>query len=322
MRLILCIGVILFFFTAQAQKEKVYSNLERAIEHPLQVYHLDLSNKGYKYLPRYPVNILSFERLKSLYLNNNNLFLNDSIYLPDSLRVLHVQNNKMTELPLNIGNLSELRELNVHNNHLLSLPESITELQKLERLIIANNKLTLLYFTNKWKHLKYLDASHNMISGFEKEFCKNAPLEVLILKNNKEMKGFPPIFGNLKKLTLLNADYCGIRYKLPKSMKKLKKLEVLSLKGNKINNNLCIIGSLEALKELDLSSNEISKLSPRISNCSQLEKLDLSDNHLKKLPARFHRLQSLQYLNLKGNNVDNQQKSKIQKMLPNCDIVF
>ena len=52
--------------------------------------------------------------------------------------------NKLTELPAEIGDLRELRKLNVSNNQLVGLPTSIHRLTKLEELDLNVNNLTEL----------------------------------------------------------------------------------------------------------------------------------------------------------------------------------
>ena len=55
-----------------------------------------------------------------------------------------MSDNKLTELPSEIGDLKELRKLYVSFNHLVSLPTSIQKLNQFEELDLSDNKLTEL----------------------------------------------------------------------------------------------------------------------------------------------------------------------------------
>ncbi len=60
------------------------------------------------------------------------------------LQLLELQNNQLTELPPEIGKLSQLRELHLFNNQLTELPPEIGQLSQLQRLYLKGNQLTEL----------------------------------------------------------------------------------------------------------------------------------------------------------------------------------
>ena len=61
-----------------------------------------------------------------------------------NLTELYLYNNQLTELPAEIGKLTNLTELYLHANQLTELPAEIGKLTNLKRLDISDNKLTSL----------------------------------------------------------------------------------------------------------------------------------------------------------------------------------
>ena len=66
--------------------------------------------------------------------DNQLVGLPTSIHRLTKLEELHLDGNKLTELPAEIGDLRELRVLNVRKNQLVGLPTSIQRLTKLDEL--------------------------------------------------------------------------------------------------------------------------------------------------------------------------------------------
>ena len=90
----------------------------------------------------------------------------------------------VTQLPVQIGNLSNLTALAIDTNKLTSLPEEICKLSSLERLAISNN------------HLSYLPAAFPRLSNLQSLCCSNNKFEEL-----------PRSVCQLKSLTFL--DFSG-----------------------------------------------------------------------------------------------------------------
>lgn len=89
---------------------------------------------------------------------------------------------------------------------------------------------------------------------------------------------------------------------LPSEISKLKKLETLSLNGNRIQQLPPTLGQLKALRTLSLSGNQISEFPSGLGTLRHLDLLDLSRNQIHIVPATVSELQAIE-INLNQNQV-------------------
>lgn len=89
---------------------------------------------------------------------------------------------------------------------------------------------------------------------------------------------------------------------LPAEIGKLKKLETLSLNGNRIQQLPPSVGHLKALRTLNLSGNLITEFPVGLGTLRQLDLLDLSRNRIQSVPAEVSELQAIE-INLNQNQV-------------------
>lgn len=81
------------------------------------------------------------------------------------------------------------------------------------------------------------------------------------------------------------------------------------------------IGSLNKLKKLGLYGNEISSLPNSIQNLTGLEELYIDLNPIEKLPEGTNRLKNLKMLGIAKTGINEIERSRIQKLVPNCKIL-
>jgi Leucine-rich repeat (LRR) protein len=82
------------------------------------------------------------------------------------------------------------------------------------------------------------------------------------------------------------------------------------------------IGNLTKLKKLALYGNQISTLPGSIQNLTGLEELYVDLNPIERLPDDIGRLKNLKMLGVAKTGINESEKSRIQKLVPNCKILI
>ena len=87
---------------------------------------------------------------------------------------MDISNNRLIELPSEIGNLSGLTHLYIHSNRLTQLPSEIEKLHNLLCLDISDNRLTHLPSEiGNLNNLRYLDIRNNPLISPENLYIRN-----------------------------------------------------------------------------------------------------------------------------------------------------
>lgn len=198
-------------------------------------------------------------------------------------RVTKVQlgyNNLIGELPVEIGNLTELYHLGLHNNSVTSVPLTIGNLIKLESLSFGDN----------------------LLESIPEEIGNLTLLTNLGLYENN-LNTIPASIGNL---TLLNNlfIYDNNLNNIPSSISNLENLVWLSIFNNQLTSIPEEIGNLVNLKKLMLYENQLTSIPPNIGDLLNLEYLELHNNQLDSLPAEIENLNNLVSLPLDNNNLN------------------
>ncbi|KAA8580553.1 hypothetical protein FQN60_013511 [Etheostoma spectabile] len=183
----------------------------------------------------------------------------------DGLRILSLNRNKLTSVPVAVRNLPTLEELDLSKNNISTLKcNDFANLKKLRQLSLHQNSISALQ---------------------ECVFKDLIRLQVLKLQNNTLSKlngAFKKYLPNLKQLRLNGNKLTAIKHG---EFMGLQSLQNLSLHENQIEKveNGSFIG-LTNLTDIQLQSNYIKKTEldkGGFNHLINLRRLDLRDNHIK-----------------------------------------
>ena len=236
-----------------------------------------------------------------------------------------MSSNFLTDLPNEIGNLSELVQLRLGINQLSSVSPALKNLQRLEvlkfmprvsvkmhvtmsnlqELLLNNSKLcpTVCRFGNGsflgLAKLAYLDLPFNQIEQLPDHLDCLTSLNVFLLSNNL-LRTLPQSVALLSSLTLLKLSNNQLSF-LPQHFgSNLPSLTELALDSNKLTSLPESLAGVETLEYLDLHSNTISELPAELGRLSKLAILNLRNNLLVSLPPELGQV-SLRLLDLSDN---------------------
>ena len=192
---------------------------------------------------------------------------------------LDLRYHGLTELPPEIGQLTQLQSLNLWDNQLTALPPEIGQLTQLQSLILRVNQLMVL----------------------PPEIGQLTQLQSLDLWSNK-LKAIPPEIGQLTQLQSLYLWDNDLTVLSPE-IGQLTQLRSLALSENGLTALPSEIGQLTQLQSLHLWDNQLTALPPEIGQLTQLQSLDLRGNQLTALPLEIGQLTQLQWLDLRENSL-------------------
>ncbi|XP_050176307.1 LOW QUALITY PROTEIN: leucine-rich repeat and calponin homology domain-containing protein 4-like [Myiozetetes cayanensis] len=137
-----------------------------------------------------PPAIANLQALSHLDLSRNQLSSLPPCLCLLPLRVLNASNNRLAQLPPNLGALRTLRQLDVGCNRLRALPPGLGQLRALRDLNLRRNQLTALPPELSELPLVRLDFSCNRVVAIPRCFRRLRHLQTLLADNNPLQ--FPP----------------------------------------------------------------------------------------------------------------------------------
>ena len=178
--------------------------------------------------------------------------------------------NRITYIPKEIGNMTNLKELDLHCHQIKEIPKEIGNLTKLTYFEIYDGG-----------QIEKIPSSIGNLTNLTK----------LHLRLN-QIKEIPPSIGNLTNLITLNLGYNQIK-EIPSSIGYFTNLTYLSLNNNQIKEIPSSIGYFTNLTYLGLYDNPIKEIPTSIGNLINLKALLLTKNQIKEIPISLNRLTKL-----------------------------
>lgn len=203
-----------------------------------------------------------------------------------SVQAIHLASNGLKGiLPDVVFDLPNLLELNLASNEVSINFDYIGSAKKLEYLNVDDNGIDTLNGIQSALTLRFLHASNNAFTKFPIEIVSLSNLQVLYLSFNKFETTIPNLSG-LSQLSFFACKRCGFHGSLPSWLGSLKKLQYLSLAGNKLTGQIPIsLAQISSLTHLDLSDQAprgggLSGSVPSFSTLGSFSELYLQKNKL------------------------------------------
>lgn len=172
-----------------------------------------------------------------------------------------LSNNEISDVPDEIGALTNLTTFRIRNNRIVTLSDKLfTTCTGIVHLDLSSNAITELSNSiGKLQFLAELYLSGNRLRAIPEYVCECTRLTILEVADNL-LEDLPAAIGALRHLLRLNAAINRI---------------------SEVPDSLCAISSLQ---DLDLKKNKISIL-PDLRGMTSLTVIDVSDNKLELYPS-------------------------------------
>ncbi len=232
---------------------------------------------------------------------------------------------KLSEIPENIGDLTNLESLNLSFNNITLIPDSLYHLKCLKYLNLSRNKLQRIpAFISKMKLLKDIVVYANPF----KELDDNLAFKTYPYNHqyNKDKEEYEPIVY-AKNILVINSSWLEIPIARIIEITRFNKVDTLRVESSEMLDKLLNSGSLKEfshIKCLDLSyspwlrkdkydgyiisyhwyndKSKIKEISDEIKYFQSLEELNLKSNPLESFPSEILELKKLKKLNLCNNS--------------------
>ena len=215
---------------------------------------------------------------------------------------LNLADRRLTVLPAEVVQLTNLHTLDLGVNQLTVLPAEVVQLTNLHTLDLQGNRLTVLPAEiGQLTNLHTLDLQGNRLTVLPAEIGQLTNLQRLSLTAN-QLTALPAEIGQLTNLHTLDL-YANQLTVLPAEVVQLTHLQRLSLGANQLTALPAEMGQLTNLHTLDLGANQLTVLPAEVVQLTHLHTLYLQGNQLTVLPAEMGQLTHLQRLSLGANQL-------------------
>jgi hypothetical protein len=174
--------------------------------------------------------------------------------LADTLEVLDLSFNKLSELPADFGRLKKLKIFFCSENLFMVLPEVLADCPLLDIVGFKSNQIKTVPAKSLNKNLRWLILTNNNIAEMPKEIGLCTRMQKLMLSGNR-LATLPEELGNCQNLALLRIAANKL-HELPTWVATMPKLSWIAFSGN----NFSKTPAVEKLSLINWHDLEISHL--------------------------------------------------------------
>jgi internalin A len=220
----------------------------------------------------------------------------------ENWRELDLSDRELTELPSEIGQLTNLRMLDLSRNQVTQIPEAIGQLSGLMTLNLSRNQVTQIpEAIGQLSSLLALYLWGNQVTQIPEAIGQLSSLTTFNLSSN-QVTQIPEAIGQLTNLRMLDLSRNQVT-QIPEAIGQLTNLRMLYLFDNQVTQIPEAIGQLSSLTTFNLSSNQVTQIPEAIGQLTNLRMLYLFDNQVTQIPEAIGQLSSLMMLNFSSNQV-------------------
>lgn len=182
-------------------------------------------------------------------------FPHEILSLADSLEILDLSNNQLSDLPKEIAQLSKLKILFASNNLFTALPSTIGLCPALEMVGFKSNKIAHVPEASMPIALRWLILTDNEITHLPNSVGERPRLQKLALAGNQLVE-LPDTFSQLHNLELLRISANQLTA-FPEQLLQLPKLAWFAFSGNPFCYHNAISGSVPKVASTSFKLNNV-----------------------------------------------------------------
>ncbi|WP_373943041.1 leucine-rich repeat-containing serine/threonine-protein kinase [Vibrio chagasii] len=175
--------------------------------------------------------------------------------LADSLEILDLSGNQLSDLPKELSQLTHLRIIFASNNLFTHLPDVLGSLPKLEMIGFKTNQIKTVSETSLPPQLRWLILTDNVIEVLPNSLGERPRLQKLALAGN-QLRTLPESMEKLSNLELVRLSANQLT-EFPEFLIKLPKLAWLAFAGNPFCKHPSSLDSVPAVSSQSYSLNQV-----------------------------------------------------------------